>query len=167
VQPLGWQCYHGGHDSLKIAKDTKHLKHYTAQEIAALPTKQYCKTALTKARMLAAQDLIDRGGIIQTLEGPQTFEIGDFLCVGIAGEEWPMSRKSFLEGKDYFEDTEDGFCLYTTKGIKHAALINEQFSVDTFVSSENGGYVVHNGNPSEAWIVDKDIFDGSYEEIHV
>jgi hypothetical protein len=145
------------------------MRHFTTQGIASLPTKQYRKTALTLARPLTEEDYQERGGIVQTLEGPQSFEIGDFLCVGIASEEWPMSQETFKKGKEYFEDAEEpGFALYTTKGTKYAAFVSEQFMVgdgnEPFTSKEDGGYIVYNDDPSEAWIVDKAIFEGSYEE---
>src|SRR5580765_5094258 len=145
------------------------MKHYTAQDIAALSTKQYRKTALTLARPLTEEDYQERGGIVQTLEGPQSFDVGDFLCVGIANEEWPMSQETFKKDKEYFEDAEEpGFALYTTKGTKHATFVPEQFMVgdgnEPFTSKVDGGYIVYNDDPSEAWIVDKAIFEGSYEE---
>ena len=53
------------------------------------------KKALTRARMLTEQDHVERQGIIQTLEGPATFAVGDYLCIGIHGEEWPQSAITF------------------------------------------------------------------------
>ena len=67
--------------------------HLTNKEINALPFRPYRKVASfrLRARRLTHEDVEQRGGVIDTLEGPVAFEPGDYLARGIQGEEWPIS----------------------------------------------------------------------------
>lgn len=50
---------------------------------------EYRKTATVRAEQM------DRPFVVQTNEGTMTGEIGDYLCVGPAGDRWPVKRHIF------------------------------------------------------------------------
>lgn len=56
-------------------------------DLALREGKEYRKITPTRARPLTQKDFDERGGVIQTKEGPVAFEVGDYLAVGVAGEE--------------------------------------------------------------------------------
>ena len=137
------------------------MRTFTHLEISILGVEKYRKTALTSAQVLVFN------GTFETLEGPKSFVKGDYLCIGVQGEAWPMKKASFEADKEYVKESRDGFRVYRTKSLKNAVFIPEQFTLqldgEPMVSKPEGGYIVYGGNPARAWICDKDIFEESYK----
>ena len=70
--------------------------HITNDEMNSLPFQSFQKMALLQARPLTQTDYQQRGGIIQTREGPVGFRPGDYLARGVQSEEWPITQAHFL-----------------------------------------------------------------------
>lgn len=137
------------------------MRIFTTLEIEILGTEKYLKTALTTAQVLAFN------GTCETLEGNKSFVKGDYLCIGVQGETWPIKKASFEADKEYVKESRNGFRVYRTKSVKHAVFIPEQFTLlldgDPMTSKPEGGYIVYGSDLSRAWIVDREIFEESYK----
>ena len=128
------------------------------------------KVALTRARMLTEQDYQERGGVIETLEGPVRFRVGEYLCIGSANEEWPQKaeRIQTLYSLVGASDT-PGFDVYKPVGaIRTAMQMSETFSIqlkrgDT-LTGKPGDYLLIAEN-GKAWPVARSIFEQSYERV--
>lgn len=143
------------------------MKQLSKEDILRLTFKSYRKAALT----VAVPILVD--GTIPTLEGPKKCYAGDYLCVGVAGEIWPIRKSNFEDEKVKVQDLPHGLATYASTSTRHAIRIDEQFVVmketgeASYASEPNGGYLVWNGKDGaefSAWIVQKDIFEQSYEQ---
>src|SRR2546421_8403787 len=102
----------------------------TDDELSKLPFQSCHKTALLQARPLTDDDYNKRNGIIQTLEGPATFQPGDYLARGVRNEEWPITQKHFT--KDYERVSEldaEGFASYRAMDIRQAYQMPEVFTL--------------------------------------
>ncbi len=142
--------------------------HFTSHDMDKLPFQPYQKTASLQARLLTEEDYTNLGGIIKTLEGPVSFQSGDYLARGVEGEEWPISKEKIA--RDYEQLTEadeEGFCSYRAHRMREAVQINGRFTVDLLCRSrlegKLGDYLVREGQ--NAWIVDKEIFEKAYQRI--
>lgn len=51
--------------------------------------KKYRKTALVNAKQMNKEFIVD------TLEGVMVGKPGDYLCVGVEGEQWPVKKEIF------------------------------------------------------------------------
>lgn len=60
--------------------------------------KEYRKIATVRAKQM------NRPFDVETLEGHMTGNKGDYLCIGIEGEKWPVKKEIFE--KTYTEVTE-------------------------------------------------------------
>ncbi len=140
----------------------------TEQELNRLPFQSFRKITPVKARPLSKEDYQQRGGIIQSLEGPIGFQPGDYLACGNQDEEWPILAREFSTHYQQVtkQDTE-GFALYRNTDIREAVQMPESFTVkmkngDTAMGKA-GDYLVRSGD--SAWVVDRNIFQDSYEQI--
>lgn len=108
---------------------------------------------------------------IESLEGSQVAEPGDYLCRGIHNEFWPQKATKLL---DTYQPTgqvdEDGWQQFTPKpdtAPVQAAQIDSPFAVIANWGKLTGkahDYVVRSSSdPTDVWIVDKAIFEASYE----
>ncbi len=122
----------------------------------------YKKTP-TSARILTEQDMQERQGIIHTLEGDQSFQVGDYLARDPKGE-WPI-RHAKME-RDYRQTSEpgpDGFAEYTCWDVRKACQFPLPFTTDRLSGSlkgKPGDYLVV-GRDSE-WVVDRELFERTY-----
>jgi hypothetical protein len=146
--------------------------HLTNKEISELPFRSYRKVASfrLRARPLTQEDVEQRAGVIHTLEGPEAFEPGDVLARGIQGEEYPISPQAF--GRLYDVETREpdpqGFALYRPAPLVHQAVqISEPFTLERadggFFTGKAGDYVVRTLGLEGARIVDRSIFEQTYE----
>jgi hypothetical protein len=136
--------------------------------LTATESNRYKKTALTWARELTPRDYAETNGTIYTLEGPARFQAGDFLCRGVKGELWPVTRERFLYTKQLAGPVEaDGFAPYRTTGEVVAVPSMWDFTVEIgggeYLSGKAGDYLVQSGD--HQWIVDKTIFEATYERV--
>src|SRR5437868_443840 len=102
----------------------------TNEEIDGLPLQSFQKTALLQARPLTQDDYQQRGGIIQTREGPAGFKPGDYLARGIESEEWPITKAHFeTDHERVSEPDTEGFASYRASTICQAYQMPEPFTV--------------------------------------
>ena len=138
----------------------------TEERMNRLPFQLFQKTALLRARPLTEDDYQQRGGIIQTREGPAGFEPGDFLARGVQNEEWPITKEHFAADYERVSEPDtEGFAFYRATGICQAYQMPEAFTVKRtrgdILTGKAGDYLVRSGN--RTWIVDRTIFENSYE----
>jgi hypothetical protein len=139
--------------------------HITAEAAQSLQFKPCRKTAITRIRRLTKEDHERRGGIIETKEGPISFEVGDYLCRGEEGEFWPVKSEHFKELYEWIGVHNAVVGLYRSKGTREAVQISEPFTVahnDTEAyQGKPGDYLVRQNGRLR--IVDASIFEASYE----
>src|SRR5205823_3800251 len=143
--------------------------HITNDEMNSLPFQPFQKTALLPARPLTETDYQQRGGIIQTREGPVGFQPGDYLARGVQGEEWPITQAHFLAGYEQVSELDaDGFASYRATEICQAYQMPDPFTVtrrtrgDIF-TGKAGDYLVRSGD--RLWVVAPSVFEQSYKLI--
>lgn len=140
---------------------------FSQENLPALEFQPYQKVTLTRARQLTAADVLSFGGIIPTLEGPVSFQAGDYLGVGVAGELWPMSRQIFESTKLAITEPDSaGFRDYATIGTIRAAQIPQPFAVrlasGSLIQGKAGDYLAYS-DTAALWIVDRQIFNQTYK----
>lgn len=126
------------------------------------------KTAKTKARILTARDFEAREGMIDTLEGPAKFVPDDYLCVGAADEEWPVTKDNFEKTKQRISNPDaDGWAFYINTNTVRAIQMSEDFQVQlassSIVEGKAGGFLIDGG--SSQWPCDEEIFNQTYERV--
>jgi hypothetical protein len=127
-----------------------------------LTFQHYRKITKTRARPLTEKDYQARGGTIQTIEGPATFKIGDYLGRDDKGE-FPI-RRAKVE-RDYQQITlpdASGWAEYMPLDVREAAQVNEPFELNG-QHGKAGDYIVR-GSDSQ-WIVDRELFEASYRPL--
>jgi len=142
--------------------------HLTSKEIKKLQFQPFYKTALVQARPLTEKDYAQKNGIIHTQEGPVGFQPGDYLARGIEGEEWPITKESFVAGYERVTEADrEGFASYRAVGIREAHQMPEEFTVslksDDILTGKAGDYLVR--SEEKIWIADREIFENSYERL--
>ncbi len=110
---------------------------------------------------------------VETLEGRETVEPGHYLCRGIHNELWPQDAIKLLSNyqpTDHFDT--DGWQQFSPKpdaAPVQAAQIATPFSVMAHWGKLTGkadDYIVRSSLvPTDVWIVDKAIFEASYERL--
>lgn len=124
--------------------------------------KQYRKTTCTVARQLTHADFVARNGVIQTLEGERSFEVGDYLAKDAKGE-WPITRaKMERDYRRVSNPDASGFAEYQPLDVREAAQSDEPFTING-LTGKAGDYHVRSGG--NEWIVDREIFENGYEEV--
>lgn len=134
-----------------------------------LQFKEYTKKALTRARKLTQSDFDLLDGTIQTLEGPSSFTVGDYLAHGIEGEEWPIGGETFRAIYELTSEPQDseGFLLWRKRTTVQAAPIPHGVHVtikkgDTIHEGRGyGATLVYTG--TDLYIAKTDIFEQTYE----
>ena len=108
---------------------------------------------------------------VQTLEGSVAVEPGNYLCRGIQGEVWPQKASKLLD-KYLRSDEVDakGWRRFDPKPAAapvEAARVPYPFRVIAQwgeLAGKVNDYVVRSTtDPTDIWIVDKTIFEASYE----
>ncbi|MCD4734503.1 MAG: PGDYG domain-containing protein [Bacteroidales bacterium] len=138
--------------------------------------KHYKKTKPMWAKKL------DQPETVETLEGPITYQEGDYLCKGHSKDIWGQKAESLIKKYDPVPDSKpdlEGWEQYTpkpdTKGVM-AASIDFDFSIEhpswgTF-NGNAGDYLVKNFEdkdieyPEDIWIVKKEIFESTYKIVN-
>ena len=148
--------------------------HITIKEMNGLAFQSYRKSPSfrIRARRLTKEDFDQRGGIINTMEGPVAFQPGDYLLRGIQDEEYPATLQSFASLYDMhsMEPDLDGFARYRPRNLIHQAVqIAEPFTVERkaggFYTGKAGDYLVRTEKISSGRIVDRTIFEQIYERV--
>lgn len=135
-----------------------------------MTAKKYRKTATTYARPLTEADYVAMNGIIQTLEGPAPFEVGDYLAHGGHDDYYPIKADLFAATKQLAEIQPKcgNFRYYNTTSTVRAEQEPSHFFVvledGTQLSGKPGDYLVHN-DAGDGWIVDQAIFEDTYTEV--
>lgn len=123
-----------------------------------------------KTRSLWARELSEPTEV-QTLEGRVTAAPGDYLCRGIHGEQWPQKASKLLEKYVASDEVDaDGWRRFDPKrdappveaaAIAHPFRVNAQWGE---LCGKADDYLVRSvQDASDIWIVDKAIFEASYE----
>lgn len=122
--------------------------------------RNYRKTSLTKARLLTQLDFQQRKGIIQTIHGPATFQVGDYLGRD-AMDEYPIGRETLKQNyRKISQEDAEGYACYRTLDIREAVQMSQAFEAGG-VRGKPGDYLVKKG--TRTWPVDRTIFESSYE----
>jgi hypothetical protein len=121
---------------------------------------KYRKTAKTRAKVAKT------AGVCETLEGPVPYAPGDYLCIGVKGEQWPQQKARFesvmtrVDGPDA-----EGYSTYSKAALVEAAKMSAAFEArlenGTMISGKAGDYQVRDAGGT--WVVDAGIFEASYE----
>lgn len=116
---------------------------------------------------------VERTSQIETIEGVVRAEAGDYLCRGIEREVWPQREKSLLErysASSHFD--EEGWQRFDPKPDLQpvqAVAMDHPFRVLARWGELTGkahDYLVQSKtDPDDIWIVDKAIFEASYEYV--
>ncbi len=127
-------------------------------------------TLARKAKSLWAKRL-ETSTVINSLEGPLPAEAGDYICRGIHGEFWPQKARKLFDtyhATDQFNS--DGWQQFSPKPDSapvQAVQIDFPFSLTSHWGELVGkakDYVVRStSDSSDCWIVDRAIFESSYE----
>lgn len=156
--------------SQQTARESKGEKHMeiTDDYMAGLPFRSFRKSAVTLARPPAEDDYKRLNGTIQTLEGPATFQPGDYLARGTENEEWPISKQHFNQVyKEVAPAGEEGFALYVAQEIREALQMDKDFTVKRtngdILSGKKGDYLVRSGG--NVRVVQRDIFENTHEPV--
>lgn len=115
---------------------------------------------------------------VETLEGTETMQAGDFLCRGAADELWPQTAASLEQKYDKTDEVDaDGWRKYSPKADDQgvlAAQVSHPFEVKSpwgMLTGKSGDYIVKNydekdvDSPEDVWIIDKDLFAATYERV--
>lgn len=137
------------------------------EALSCLSFESYVKVAHILARVLTEEDVLERGGVIETLEGPASFCPGDMLCYGIPfGEAWPMRARTLSERYDAIGPaSRPGYDEYAPKKtVRLAVRLSEPFCVrlasGSTLASAAGDYLLK--GTSSCWPVAADIFERTY-----
>ncbi len=107
-------------------------------------------------------EIATQDGILQTLEGPVSYQRGYYILTGPKGEQYPIPPDKFRELKD---DAGNGIC-YPKKIIKVAKLADHDGAVktswgETLNYTAGNDYLVRHG-PGDYGVVKKEIFSTTY-----
>lgn len=122
-----------------------------------------------KSKPLWAKRLLDAQSV-ETLEGLLHAEAGDFLCRGVNGELWPQKAVKLLEKYSASESFDNGWQRFDPKpdseGVE-ATQVDHAFRIQAhwgILNGKPGDYVVRSRTDStDVWIVDKSIFEATYQ----
>lgn len=114
---------------------------------------------------------VDEAQQVVSLEGREQVEAGDYVCRGVHGELWPQKSDKLLEKYIASGDIDaDGWQRFDPKpeaAPAQAAQVSHAFRVQAHWGELTGkpdDYVVRSTtDPTDIWIVDKAIFEASYE----
>ncbi len=121
-------------------------------------------TPLWARRLASSQSVKTREGIVEASPG-------DYLCRGVHEEYWPQKISKLLERyRSTGQFDEHGFEKFMPRldlPPAHAVQVDHAFGVDTNWGVLHGkpcDYLVRSGtDPQDLWIVDRAIFEESYQ----
>lgn len=108
---------------------------------------------------------------VESIEGRLQAQPGDYLCRGIAGEQWPQKESKLLEkyspsdqlgvsGWQRFDPKEDSEPVEATRVDQSFRVISQWGEL----AGKANDYVVRSkSDPTDIWVVDNAIFEASYE----
>jgi len=106
--------------------------------------------------------IYDKDGTEETKEGPVEYFKGEYRMVGVQGEVWPMKPSAFEKN---YKVTAEGI------GTKKKVIVDVEFAtkiqyVDTSwgqtLKAKEGDAII-SASSTDRWVVDKSIFDETYE----
>ena len=105
-------------------------------------------------------------GTIDTLEGPVTYNVGDYIMTGPNGEKYPVSPKTFAELKT---DNGDGTAspkkiIKLAKMADHDGEVTLQYNGSQLAYKKGEDIIVRHGE-NDYGVVKKEIFDKTYEKV--
>lgn len=131
--------------------------------------------AARKTKYLWAREITYKQSV-STLEGELIADTGDYLCRGESGDTWPQKAKTlFAKYEATEEHDKDGWIKFSPKPEAAGVLavqINHTFQVIASwgnLTGQPGDYLVKNEAdknveyPEDVWIVNRAIFEGTYE----
>ena len=122
--------------------------------------------------------LVESAQVVETLEGSETVQAGDYLCRGIQDEVWPQSADSLAKKYDATDEVDaEGWRKYAPKadavGVS-AAQVPHAFKVQASwgeLSGKANDFILKSHTdtdtkyPQDVWIVDQDLFHATYERV--
>jgi hypothetical protein len=126
----------------------------------ALTFRQYRKITPSRLRQLTEADHRERGGIIETREGPATFQVGDYLGQDSKGEFRVRRVKVERDFQQSSTPDADGWTDYQPLDIRAAAQLPDPRDLPNGQHGETEDYLVQ-GSDSQ-WIVARDLFERAY-----
>jgi hypothetical protein len=143
------------------------MEQYSEDTLQGLPFRSVHKYAPLRAKRLEHIDKVTYKGRVNTLEGNETFQVGDHLARGIYDEEWVISKDHLHRYYEQISDQpdEEGFFLYRPiNNIREAYRVSTSFILHkndgTIMKGKANDYIVRDHN--DAWIVDGKIFNQTY-----
>lgn len=125
----------------------------------SLNWQRYRKITPTRARLLTEEDHRQRSGVIQTLEGPKSFVVGDYLAADRKGE-WPIKAANIQANYERVSGPDaEGWMIFRSTEIREAVQMTEPFVADG-LQGKAGDYLVRSGGST--WPVDREIFEEAY-----
>lgn len=122
----------------------------------------YRKTTPTYARPLIEEDFIALDGVMETLEGPKSFQVGDYMARDAKGY-WPIPRakieQEYRKLERHSPDPYTRWDHYEPLATREAVQCSESFTVNG-LTGKAGDYLVRERDNS--WPVDQEIFEASY-----
>lgn len=113
---------------------------------------------------------VDEAQEVISLEGREKVAAGDYVCRGIHGELWPQQANKLLEKYLASKEFDDGWQRFDPKpdiAPVQAAKLSYAFRVHAHrgeLTGKPNDYIVSSTtDPTAIWIVDKAIFEASYE----
>jgi hypothetical protein len=139
----------------------KGVVHETREEMNELTFKAYRKVIPSRLRQLTEQDYRERGGVIETREGPATFQIGDYLGQDSKGEFRVRRVKVDRDFRLISEFDISGWADYQPQDVRLAAQLPYSYDLPNGQHGEAGDYLIR-GSDSQ-WIVAQDLFEAAYQ----
>jgi hypothetical protein len=149
-----------GAQVIHIQSDGSHTRVTQLENPMELEYKRYRKITLSRLRPLTEQDYRERNGIIQTREGPATFQPGDFLGQDSKGEFRVRRVKVERDFRQVSAADAIGWASYQPLDTRLAAQLASPHDLPNGQHGEAGDYVVQ-GSDSQ-WIVERSLFEASY-----
>jgi hypothetical protein len=121
------KCYLSPHSCVYILAGDKNM-HF----------KRYRKRVPTIARRLNEEDYQQYAGVIQTPEGPETFQIGDYLACDSNGV-WPIQQELLHTRYQQISAPDAaGWARYQATDLREAVQMDTSFTVSD-LTAEAGG----------------------------
>jgi len=113
-------------------------------------------------------EFAEADGVLPTLEGLVSYQRGDALLTGVAGEHWPMSLDKFRATYMPLDASDENAMRYVKRPMEVWAWVADT-SLDIPLSAERGflhanpGDVLVQYAPGDVYVVAARIFEASYE----
>ncbi len=109
-------------------------------------------------------------GVIQTLEGPVSHQVGDAIVTGTAGERWPISRERFERTYRPADQMgrmgRDGWFVkepVVVQAVRAQADARVSLGGERGTLAAQGGDWILTGPAGDSWVVADGIFQQMYE----